>query len=174
MHYQPNALKEKLELVKEIQHQTSEMTPILFYNHISGLGWVFPSRTEQSWKRMNIFFVIQWNWGRKKPLSARYWSHKASMERQRWRFTEQQNTSRMEPHGMSDELLSVWGIMGHHNLQQIFKGHWNRNWTSHSYCNTVLQWFAVCTLWITNTFNFSLWIIFLFFIFYNCSPVYIQ
>lgn len=34
-------------------------------------------------------------------------------------FTMQQNTSRMELH-RSSELLSVWGIMGHHNLQQIY------------------------------------------------------
>lgn len=39
----------------------------------------------------------------------------------------QQNTSRVELNGTIDELLSLWGIMGHHNLQQMFKGHWNRN-----------------------------------------------
>lgn len=80
-------------------------------------------------------------------------------------FTEQQNTSRAELNGSSDELLSVWGITGHHNLQQMFKGHWNRNWTPHSYCNTMLQWFAVCTLWITNTFHFGCLDLFFLFLF---------
>lgn len=101
-------------------------------------------------------------------FGSRYWSHEASTEHRQRLFAEQQNTSRAELNGTKDELSSVWGIMGHYNLQQMFKGHsiWNRNWTPHSYCNTVLQWFAVCTLWITNTFNFfCLNFIFFFFFF---------
>lgn len=151
-------------------NQNCKMFQELFLNNGSVLGWIFPLRSVGKSEKWYAFAKWQYGNGMGSVLFTQHGigCAKASMEQRWWLpgngvITKQQNTSRVEQKTTKQQKtewsmnsLSVWGIMGHHNLQQNFKGHWNKNWTPHSYCNTVLQWFAVCTLWITNTFNFFL------------------